>query len=377
MVYCFLMNSHGKIQKLCLNLNNYLQLLQIFYFHVLNFNYSYVLYEVLFEEYVRVFFRIRNIPKDNYELIDEIIKNLIRCLNLPSNYALTFHNNSQNEQKLCYNVFFPVMIKYDDLNELIRLFHEKTNYKYHNYVPLVPSLNVLEGHAGLFSSYSIDDLPYDGYFIRAVYSGKYQKNQIHQRGKIIKNHYKLLKGELKDTIIQNTQNLRLYDPKFNKMQFNQLKFMETHTDKDGFKYILSKKQKKNFKLQCQTIKYIDHYNHPKIMNNIFYFVDDFNLYHSFVFIKNFESFINKQFNYNEEKINKRLKYLDQSIDELLKFEVDCNMHNWKVENFINSKGELITDPYKTSKMLQTEKRILEQRLKIKSILEEKNLFIVK
>lgn len=312
MIFCNLINSTGYFYRCKIELEEYIKLLQIILVHTLNHNFSYVLYEELVQKNVRMFFKIRDIPRNQPELINEIISNLQYILYLPSDYALTFNNNSQNNQKLCYNIYFPVNIELTKINSLIDKFNIITNNKYseyikknekNNYMMNETIINKKNNKYDICNSYELIT-----YHIRTVNSGKIEYDEKYKKSncRIIHNSYKLIHGNIEDTIIQNCDSLVLYNK-------NCVKYYELNKlyncDENNFEPVLSKKQKRmKNKLHIKYIK-----------NSL---IDD-NL--KCYYIDNFNDIIDK-FYYNVSEIKKRIVFLKEELKEFQEIEKNFIIH---------------------------------------------------
>ena len=403
MIFCNLINSTGYFYRCKLELDEYIKLLQIILVHTLNYNFSYVLYEELVQKYVRLFFRIRDIPRNQPELINEIINQLQIILKLPKDYALTFNNNSQNQQKLCYNIFFPVNIELMKINNLIDKFNFLTKNKYCEYIKknelssyinndeyddvfkdIIDKLNkkfdydIIINNKNEMNVNNVYELK--TYHIRTVNSGKIEYNNKYKNNncRIIHNCYKLIHGNIEDTIIQNCDSLVLY----NNNCIKYYEYTKLHNyDENNFKIVLSKKQKRN-KLY---FKHIDN----SLLN---YYFDIF-------YNNNFIKIINI-FNYDMSYIKERIEYLKNKIKEFQEIERSFIIYGKKAEekylepiiqrsyrysryhpynkslnlNSNNHEKTLKDKLFEDNHKYRQELYILESRLKIIDELNKRNLF---
>lgn len=312
MIFCNLINSTGYFYRCKIELEEYIKLLQIILVHTLNHNFSYVLYEELVQKNIRMFFKIRDIPRNQPELINEIISNLQSILYLPSDYALTFNNNSQNEQKFCYNIYFPVNIELTKINSLIDKFNIITNNKYSEYIKKNEKNNYMINETIINkknNKYNICN-PYEliTYHIRTVNSGKIEYNEKYKKSncRIIHNSYKLIHGNIEDTIIQNCDSLVLYNK-------NCVKYYEHNKlyncDENNFEPILSKKQKR-----MKNKLHIKHIKNSLIDDNLKCYYND-----------NFNDIIDK-FYYNVSKIKERIVFLKEELKEFQEIEKSFIIH---------------------------------------------------
>ena len=162
-------------------------------------NVNYSLLEVLTDDEVRMYFDIKNIPKDNKEMIYEIIDKIYEIMKLEyrdiyksdtyTNYTLTVNNNSHHE-KLSYHLFLPIVSTKTDIYNFVKLFNYRTDYKYVNMIDCsVYGENVLFRTVGSR---------------RPSNSNKSQFTPRNQE-----DYHKLIKGRLYDSIIQNYNKLNL------------------------------------------------------------------------------------------------------------------------------------------------------------------------
>ena len=152
-------------------------------------NFKFSLLEILTDQRVRMYFDIENIPKDNKEMIYEIIDKIYEIMNLKNiqrhkNYALTFNNNSHHKG-LSYHLFLPIRSTKTDICNFIKLFNFRTDYKYVNMIDYR-----VYGNNRLF---------------RTVGSKCPSLNSSTPRNQ--EDYHKLIKGELADTVIQNYNKL--------------------------------------------------------------------------------------------------------------------------------------------------------------------------
>ena len=162
-------------------------------------NVNYSMLEILTDDIVRMYFDIENIPKDNKEMIYEIIDKIYEIMQLKNKvssedyekyrqYALTFNNNSHHEG-LSYHLFLPIRSTKTDIYNFIMLFNYRTNYKYVNMIDYR-----VYGKNRLFRTV--------GSRCPSKFKPFNQRNQ--------EDYHKLIKGELADTVIQNWNRLELF-----------------------------------------------------------------------------------------------------------------------------------------------------------------------
>lgn len=100
-------------------------------------NVDYSMLEILTDDKVRMYFDIENIPRDNKEMIYEIIDKIYEIMQLKDRetykYTLTFNNNSHHEG-LSYHLFIPVVSTKTSIYNFIKLFNHRTDYKYVNMI---------------------------------------------------------------------------------------------------------------------------------------------------------------------------------------------------------------------------------------------------
>ena len=162
-------------------------------------NVNYSMLEILTKDEVRMYFDIENIPKDNKEMIYEIIDKIYEIMQLKNKvsskdyekyrqYALTFNNNSHHEG-LSYHLYLPIKSHKKDIYNFIKLFNYRTDYKYVNMIDYrVYGKNRLFRTVG--SRCPSNSNPF--------YTPRNQED-----------YHKLIKGGLDDTVIQNHNGLDL------------------------------------------------------------------------------------------------------------------------------------------------------------------------
>ena len=161
-------------------------------------NVNYSMLEILTKDEVRMYFDIENIPKDNKEMIYEIIDKIYEIMQLKNKvssedyekyrqYALTFNNNSHHEG-LSYHLYLPIKSHKKDIYNFIKLFNYRTDYKYVNMIDYR-----VYGKNRLFRTV--------GSRCPSKFKPFTPRNQ--------EDYHKLIKGELADTVIQNHNGLDL------------------------------------------------------------------------------------------------------------------------------------------------------------------------
>ena len=162
-------------------------------------NVNYSMLEILTKDEVRMYFDIENIPKDNKEMIYEIINKIYEIMQLKNKvssedyekyrqYALTFNNNSHHEG-LSYHLYLPIKSHKKDIYNFIKLFNYRTDYKYVNMIDYR-----VYGKNRLF---------------RTVGSRCPSKSNPFYTPRNQEDYHKLIKGGLDDTVIQNHNGLDL------------------------------------------------------------------------------------------------------------------------------------------------------------------------
>ena len=155
-------------------------------------NVNYSMLEILTDDKVRMYFDIENIPRNNKEMIYEIIDKIYEIMQLKDretyNYTLTFNNNSHHEG-LSYHLFIPVASTKTNIYNFIKLFNYRTDYKY------------------------VDMIDYRVYgknrLFRTVGSrcpSKFKPFTPRRQ----EDYHKLIEGRLISSIIQNTSKLNLF-----------------------------------------------------------------------------------------------------------------------------------------------------------------------
>ena len=154
-------------------------------------NVNYSMLEILTDDKVRMYFDIENIPRDNKEMIYEIIDKIYEIMQLKDRetykYTLTFNNNSHHEG-LSYHLFIPIVSTKTSIYNFIKLFNYRTDYKYANMVDYR-----VYGKNRLFRTV--------GSRCPNKFNPFIPRNQ--------EDYHKLIKGELVDTVIQNYNGLDL------------------------------------------------------------------------------------------------------------------------------------------------------------------------
>ena len=162
-------------------------------------NVNYSMLEILTDDKVRMYFDIENIPRDNKEMIYEIIDKIYEIMQLKNKvssedyekyrkYALTFNNNSHHEG-LSYHLFLPIRSTKTNIYNFIKLFNHRTDYKYVNMIDYR-----VYGKNRLF---------------RTVGSRCPSKFKPYYTPRRQEDYHKLIKGRLISSIIQNTSKLDL------------------------------------------------------------------------------------------------------------------------------------------------------------------------
>lgn len=154
-------------------------------------NVNYSMLEILTDDKVRMYFDIENIPRDNKEMIYEIIDKIYEIMQLKDRetykYTLTFNNNSHHEG-LSYHLFIPVVSTKTSIYNFIKLFNHRTDYKYVNMIDYR-----VYGKNRLFRTV--------GSRCPSKFKPYTPRNQ--------EDYHKLIKGQLLSSIIQYTSKLDL------------------------------------------------------------------------------------------------------------------------------------------------------------------------
>lgn len=154
-------------------------------------NVNYSMLEILTDDKVRMYFDIENIPRDNKEMIYEIIDKIYEIMQLKDRetykYTLTFNNNSHHEG-LSYHLFIPVVSTKTSIYNFIKLFNHRTDYKYVNMIDYR-----VYGKNRLFRTV--------GSRCPSKFKPFTPRNQ--------EDYHKLIKGQLLSSIIQYTSKLDL------------------------------------------------------------------------------------------------------------------------------------------------------------------------
>lgn len=161
------------------------------------------LFEYLSGDYVRMFFDIHKIPKNDVNMIYQIIKDIydvfkinfvydtfkINIKDPDMDYTLTYNINS-SDNTLSYHLFLPFKTTIEDMYNFVRLFNYQTNYKYINYI-----------NPDVYKKFSIFRT------VGSAYPGYCFDNKKIPRNN--KNRHELLHGELINTVIQNNNKLKI------------------------------------------------------------------------------------------------------------------------------------------------------------------------
>lgn len=178
------------------------------------------LLEILTDNTVRMYFDIENIPRDNPDMIYEIIKEMLNMLKIDYDkfeYALT-HNANSHHEGLSYHLFFPFKTTKLEIRKFIMLFNYQTNNKYIEYID--------------YRVYGSNRL------FRTVGSRCPGKSKPYSPRNPIDYHV-LVKGKLEDTIIQNYGRLTKYftcsccDNTWNTYEENFYKLIDKMSDNDN------------------------------------------------------------------------------------------------------------------------------------------------
>ena len=226
-------------------------------------NVNYSMLEILTDDKVRMYFDIENIPRDNKEMIYEIIDKIYEIMQLKDRktykYTLTFNNNSHHEG-LSYHLFIPVVSTKTSIYNFIKLFNHRTDYKYVNMIDYrVYGKNRLFRTVGSrcpskFKPYTPRNQEdyhklIEGQILSSIIqytskldlvfkceSSKTLDNEFNNRINKVSNHFS---DETKTKLITKNKyyNQRKFKPNFNNTRFNNTKFNNSSSPKqlDEFK----------------------------------------------------------------------------------------------------------------------------------------------
>ena len=226
-------------------------------------NVNYSMLEILTDDKVRMYFDIENIPRDNKEMIYEIIDKIYEIMQLKDRkiykYTLTFNNNSHHEG-LSYHLFIPVVSTKTSIYNFIKLFNHRTDYKYVNMIDYrVYGKNRLFRTVGSrcpskfkpFTPRNQEDyhILIEGQLLSSIIqytskldlvfkceSSKTLDNEFNNRINKVSNHFS---DETKTKLITKNKyyNQRKFKPNFNNKRFNNTNFNNSSSPKqlDEFK----------------------------------------------------------------------------------------------------------------------------------------------
>ena len=213
-------------------------------------NVNYSMLEILTDDKVRMYFDIENIPRDNKEMIYEIIDKIYEIMQLKDRetykYTLTFNNNSHHEG-LSYHLFIPVVSTKTSIYNFIKLFNHRTDYKYVNMIDYrVYGKNRLFRTVGSrcpskFKPYTPRNqedyhILIEGQLLSSIIqytskldlvfkceSSKTLDDEFNNRINKVSNHFS---DEIKTKLITKNKyyNQRKFKPNFNNTRFNNTKF---------------------------------------------------------------------------------------------------------------------------------------------------------
>lgn len=159
--------------------------------------------EVLQSNFIRVFLDIEKIPRDKPNLIYSIIDDISEFLSIDKNtYALTF-NNGSHHPGLSYHLYFPYFTTKQNMLNVVRNFILKTEKKYEKYID-----------QSVYSKNRLFRLPYQyGPGLLEKVQQKVPQNKEpeinDQNYEREKDYHIIIKGDIKDCIIQNLTNLKM------------------------------------------------------------------------------------------------------------------------------------------------------------------------
>ena len=267
-------------------------------------NVNYSLLEVLSCNTVRMYFDIENIPRDNKEMIYEIIDKIYEIMQLKNKvssedyekyrkYALTFNNNSHHEG-LSYHLFLPIRSTKTNIYNFIKLFNHRTDYKYVNMIDYR-----VYGKNRLFRTV--------GSRCPSKFKPFNPRNQ--------EDYHKLIEGELADTVIQNWNKIGLsfvchtrkeLDDEFN----NRINKVSNHFSDETKTKLITKNKYHNQR------KFKPNFNKPRFNNQNFN--NSSSLKQLDEFKDNLKSLSLKQLNEVKDKLENELsiKQLEEIRDKL-------------------------------------------------------------
>lgn len=160
-------------------------------------NRNYSIFEVLENNIRRVYFDIENVPRDEEELIYDMIEDLAEFIGIDSNnYALTL-NTGSHHPGLSYHLTFPFKTYALNILNLIRQF--KLKYpKYINY---------------------IDECVYNN---KRLFRTPNQYGLVEMKSDNSPDIHRIQRGELEDLIIQNINNIPMLDKTFDSVSTKKL-----------------------------------------------------------------------------------------------------------------------------------------------------------
>lgn len=241
-------------------------------------NVNYSMLEILTDDKVRMYFDIENIPRDNKEMIYEIIDKIYEIMQLKDRetykYTLTFNNNSHHEG-LSYHLFIPVVSTKTSIYNFIKLFNHRTDYKYVNMIDYrVYGKNRLfrtvgsrcpskfkpfnprnqEDYHKLIEGRLISSIIQNTSKLDLVFkceSSKTLDDEFNDRINKVNNKFS---DETKTKLITNNKyhNQRKFKPNFNNPRFNNPRFNNTNFNNPNFDNSLSLRQLNDIKSKLEN-----------------------------------------------------------------------------------------------------------------------------
>ena len=260
-------------------------------------NVNYSMLEILTDDKVRMYFDIENIPRDNKEMIYEIIDKIYEIMQLKDRktykYTLTFNNNSHHEG-LSYHLFIPVVSTKTSIYNFIKLFNHRTDYKYVNMIDYR-----VYGKNRLFRTV--------GSRCPSKFKPYTPRNQ--------EDYHKLIEGQILSSIIQYTSKLDLVfkcessktlDDEFN----NRINKVSNHFSDETKTKLITKNNYHNQQ------KFKSNFNKPRFNNTKFNNSSSLNQLDEFK--DNLKSLSLKQLNEVKDKLENELsiKQLEEIRDKL-------------------------------------------------------------
>ncbi len=145
--------------------------------------------EVLQSNFIRVFLDIEKIPTDQPDLIYSIINDISEFLSIDKNLYTLTTNNGSHHSGLSYHLYFPYFTTKQNMLNVIRNFILETEKKYEKYID-----------QSVYSKNRLFRLPYQYSPLLEINDPNYDRQ---------KDYHVIIKGDIKDCIVQNITNLRM------------------------------------------------------------------------------------------------------------------------------------------------------------------------